>query len=722
MKKALALTLVVLLLTSMPVMASLPFSDIDVDFDENHWAYDAVTVLYAAGLLRGYPDGTLKIRQEMTRAEAIRLVADTFMYLNDRIDALKGQDTTFGDTEETATYLRTIVQEALTEKLGYQVDKRTIDEIIASIAEMKQKFDAEKELIDAKFLDIDGKFVDIDGKFVDIDGKLLDLDGKLTALESQLADYYNEIEALKQSHKADLEKIKEEYTSELNKIRADMAGLEASIAELKARDDSEAVDSLKKDLTAAMEDIAAINKKLDKYQLTGSSEVLIRKVEHTDNLPTDGVFDGFSVAQAFRHELNLNLDVRPDDDVYIGVGMKAINDFSGPGVSRPFDLQKLHMIIDAPDFRGEFGDMSPVTLSDLVLKDYQADGMKITGKTGVFNGAQVLALEDRNNTGKYVVGVTGNMQLSDTMTAGVTFAEIFNGITKTVEDKVLLAFGEAKVLDESWTVKGEMVSAGINATTDTMAARVSAEGSVGGIDTKLAYTTAGASYAPFDLQGNKAKVDAGKGVFTGDFRMPVDALPGLTARAGIELSKGTVDETITRIGANYKTKLADMDGTVEIDLERESKGNQGRNLGFIKAVWNEPIQNSVLTAGYAIKPVTGTMDTERETSLAFTWEMLKDLKLGAEYISTPSKTTTLLGLDYGFMLGSFNAGIDVDVKSSKLASEANPTKDSVVNLTLGRKLSPSTGVTFGWQALSRVASDGTKSSANVTSASFKVDF
>lgn len=697
MKKVLVLAVVAALLISVPVMAASPFPD----FDEEHWAYDAVTVLYAAGLLRGYPDGTLQIRQDMTRAEAIRLVADTFQYLNDKIDALKGQDITFGDTEETATYLRTVVQEALTEKLGYQVDKRTVDEIVASIAEMKQMFEEEKNRVDAKFVDIDGK---------------------LTALDSQLADYSKEIEALKQSHKADLEKIKGEYSSELTKIRADMAGLEASIAEIKGKDDSEVVDSIKKDVKAAMEDIADINKKLDRFQLSGSSEVVLRKVVATDNLPTDGVFQGFSAAQAFRHELNLNLDVRPDDEVFIGVGMKAVNDFSGPGVSRPFNLEALKMTIDTPDFRGVYGDLSPVTLSDLVLKDYQADGMKITGKTGVFNGAEVLALEDRNYTGKYVGIASASMQVTDSMTAGAAFGEIFNGITKTVEDKVMMAFGEAKLFDNTWTVKGEVVSAGMAATTDDMASKVAAEGSFGGIDARFAHTSAGATYSPLNLQGNKAEVTPGKSVFTGDLTMPVDAVPGLTARAGVELSKGTVDETITRVGANYLTKLADMNGTFEADLERESKGDEGRNLGFVKAVWNEPIQNSVLQAGYAVKPVGGSMATESETSLKFDWEFIENLNLGAGYVTTPSKKTTTFGVDYGFILGGFNAGIDVDVVSTKLASDANATKDSLVDFTLGRRLSQNTGVSFGWKALSRVAADGVKSSASVTSASVKVDF
>ena len=39
------------------------------DVDEDHWAYEAVEQLVAAGIVEGYPDGEYKGGQTMTRYE-----------------------------------------------------------------------------------------------------------------------------------------------------------------------------------------------------------------------------------------------------------------------------------------------------------------------------------------------------------------------------------------------------------------------------------------------------------------------------------------------------------------------------------------------------------------------------------------------------------------------------------------------------------------------------
>jgi hypothetical protein len=44
------------------------------DFDSSHWAYDAIMKAYANGYVTGYPDGTLKANNTITRAEAVTLV------------------------------------------------------------------------------------------------------------------------------------------------------------------------------------------------------------------------------------------------------------------------------------------------------------------------------------------------------------------------------------------------------------------------------------------------------------------------------------------------------------------------------------------------------------------------------------------------------------------------------------------------------------------------
>jgi len=73
MKKILALVAVVALVAfAAPAFANVnPFMDVPM----NHWAYDAIGQLAARGVLSGYPDGTYKGNQPMTRYEAASAVA-----------------------------------------------------------------------------------------------------------------------------------------------------------------------------------------------------------------------------------------------------------------------------------------------------------------------------------------------------------------------------------------------------------------------------------------------------------------------------------------------------------------------------------------------------------------------------------------------------------------------------------------------------------------------
>lgn len=71
--RKLALVLVIVLMASAltPAFAKNPFADVPAD----HWAYDSVVELAAAGLVEGYPDGTFGGARMMTRYEAAMVFA-----------------------------------------------------------------------------------------------------------------------------------------------------------------------------------------------------------------------------------------------------------------------------------------------------------------------------------------------------------------------------------------------------------------------------------------------------------------------------------------------------------------------------------------------------------------------------------------------------------------------------------------------------------------------
>src|SRR5690554_3443183 len=82
-KLALVLAVVLMASTLTPVFAS-PFADVPAD----HWAYDSIVELAAAGLIEGYPDGTYGGARMMTRYEAAMVFARALHRLETQIASI----------------------------------------------------------------------------------------------------------------------------------------------------------------------------------------------------------------------------------------------------------------------------------------------------------------------------------------------------------------------------------------------------------------------------------------------------------------------------------------------------------------------------------------------------------------------------------------------------------------------------------------------------------
>ena len=74
--------LLLIALALAPAFAQQPFSDVPT----NHWAYNAVNSLAEQGLIEGYPDGTFKGKQALTRYEFAQAIAR----LMERLEQMKG--------------------------------------------------------------------------------------------------------------------------------------------------------------------------------------------------------------------------------------------------------------------------------------------------------------------------------------------------------------------------------------------------------------------------------------------------------------------------------------------------------------------------------------------------------------------------------------------------------------------------------------------------------
>lgn len=116
-RKGLALTLaaVMALTIALPALGQTnPFRDVPLD----HWAYDAIAELAAAGLVEGYPDGTFGGERTFTRYE----MAMVFARILARFEALL-QDEVAAAVDERVAELKAAI-EALAAQIGTLPDGR----------------------------------------------------------------------------------------------------------------------------------------------------------------------------------------------------------------------------------------------------------------------------------------------------------------------------------------------------------------------------------------------------------------------------------------------------------------------------------------------------------------------------------------------------------------------------------------------------------------------
>lgn len=76
LKKTLALTAAMLISAgSVSFAANSDASQRFSDVSRNDWSYDAINILNNADIVEGYPDGTFKSKQYLTREEMAQIVA-----------------------------------------------------------------------------------------------------------------------------------------------------------------------------------------------------------------------------------------------------------------------------------------------------------------------------------------------------------------------------------------------------------------------------------------------------------------------------------------------------------------------------------------------------------------------------------------------------------------------------------------------------------------------
>lgn len=162
----------VLLLMLFTVMTFPVQAGIFPDVPEDHWAHEAVEELVVAGVIEGYPDGTYKGQQNMTRYEMAMIIARMLRNLTAEYEMLAEQFTGWEEELEALSraelnewqeqQVRDIVQAMLEEQEPEKPEKLTaeqLDQVVDLIQALTAEFRVELREISAELGDLEDFFL-----------------------------------------------------------------------------------------------------------------------------------------------------------------------------------------------------------------------------------------------------------------------------------------------------------------------------------------------------------------------------------------------------------------------------------------------------------------------------------------------------------------------------------------------------------------------------------
>ena len=189
-------------LLALVVFAAVAFGVAYTDVSEDHWAYDAVMKATSAGLLQGFPDGTYRGDEAVTRYQLAEAVAKLLDY-SESSDA-KLQELVFALTKKVASLSLEIsdvkkgVIDIMAEfrNLEGKVADIDLDNVEQKVWELREdvygELNSVKEALDA----YDAQFEALNGKTTDLEVTTKLLGQSLAKFKDDFAAYKGRVDAI----------------------------------------------------------------------------------------------------------------------------------------------------------------------------------------------------------------------------------------------------------------------------------------------------------------------------------------------------------------------------------------------------------------------------------------------------------------------------------------------------------------------------------------------
>ncbi len=732
MKKYMAVVVAIAMVLGLmlPVMAG-PFADVP----ENHWAYEAVKQLAAYGLIEGFPDGTYKGQEPMTRYQMAIVIARLLSDLDTEIIELKDEINSGINAERKA--INSAVEEAQNEAVRMSTE---IAEELAQKAAMEAAEAAAEEAVsrmqEAGLVPEDGEEPVAPQQTAEapiieriIEKHILESEGSIdeATLDAKVAESIALIDA-----------VKAEFAMELAVLGVRVSALEEQLALATERieDVNEATRELSVKLAQTVSKLEETNANLDRYiaqdekvRLSGGSKVSFEDVDVTgpgipwkdpfnaDNKEGDADYK-YMPTSSFNHDLTLKLTANVDKGIVVEAGLDTMRNILGGGWdTRAFQLKDggLYLDITTPGVVNHVrvgnvaepaGAFTDFTLQGHLLRD--EDGKPVyegalgefgygrAQGTGLFFRLQEPVADGEQKYARYAAAVDTKLALTENITAGATYVTMFDDKgslesgPETVEKDTVIGANAKMTLIPGWEAAGEIAqhTAGEN---KSLAYTMNLQGRVWLLGIDASYMKVEEGFDPFFVEVPHDK-DAGVGIDNNvriaqaGATLPVGGILGgdLTMNAAIKKS-GNADWTYdnqdlvtkTSVGATYARNLMGADVVARAGLALSHNDNNAANIivNSLETNGSMVAKYAPFTAEYAI---TDTRDIE--TKAAVSRESVLDL--GFEY-----DLTSNIALSAGYK--SYNLK-DEDERTDA-TSQAYTTKKAGIGA--GFNLTPVTRVT-----------------------------
>jgi len=196
------LALTLLLTVSIPSFAA-PLKDAPAT---SHWVYDYYEMIYNAGLIEGYPDGTFKGDKAATRYEVVAFMARLLQYFETRLTEASGNIpvnttttivTTSSDVAEHThpiylqeEQIKGLIEEALWE-LDY-ADPAIVQEDVQILWEainaLEKEFDADLAAMGVRVTTLEEKVNSFDNRIIQLEAQLAALQRNLDSIDSNFTE------------------------------------------------------------------------------------------------------------------------------------------------------------------------------------------------------------------------------------------------------------------------------------------------------------------------------------------------------------------------------------------------------------------------------------------------------------------------------------------------------------------------------------------------------